>query len=55
MIKVETSLLQTEAPASLTEETFAQGLRVLCDRDPDCGGLDSQPLRQPSYVAPVFA
>jgi DNA-3-methyladenine glycosylase II len=35
MIKVETSLLQTEAPASLTEETFAQGLNVLCDCDPD--------------------
>jgi DNA-3-methyladenine glycosylase II len=35
MIKVETSLPETEAPASLTEETFAQGLHVLADRDPD--------------------
>jgi DNA-3-methyladenine glycosylase II len=26
---------ETEAPASLTDETFAHGLHVLCDRDPD--------------------
>jgi DNA-3-methyladenine glycosylase II len=34
MIKVETSLPETEVPASLTEETFAHGLHVLCSRDP---------------------
>jgi DNA-3-methyladenine glycosylase II len=28
-------LPETEVPASLTDETFAHGLYVLCDRDPD--------------------
>jgi DNA-3-methyladenine glycosylase II len=28
-------LPETELPTSLTDETFAQGLHVMCDRDPD--------------------
>ena len=32
-------MLETDVPKSLTEESFAHGLHILCDRDPDLANI----------------
>jgi DNA-3-methyladenine glycosylase II len=48
-------LPETEVPASLTDETFAHGLYVLCDRDPDLAQIRMNILEQQVSLASARA